>query len=109
MSRDIVWTSKFKKDYKTAIKRNLNIELLDDVIRTLASGDILPSKYNDHALSGNRFAQRLILIIEPLLMQGLNNFVKKVDKKCTSPCYCTFDKSIFFFSLQFQQLIAYNP
>ena len=53
MSRDIVWTSKFKKDYKTAIKRNLNIELLDDVIRILASGDILPSKYNNHALSGN--------------------------------------------------------
>lgn len=53
MSRDIVWTSKFKKDYKTAIKRNLNIELLDDVIRILASSDTLPSKYNDHALSGN--------------------------------------------------------
>ena len=29
MSRDIIWTSKFKKDYKTIIKRNLDINLLD--------------------------------------------------------------------------------
>lgn len=53
MSRDIIWTSKFKKDYKTIIKRNLDINLLDDVIRILARGDILPQQYNDHALSGN--------------------------------------------------------
>lgn len=51
--RDIIWTSKFKKDYKNAIKRNLNINLLDDVIRILASGQELPNKYNDHALRGN--------------------------------------------------------
>ena len=53
MSRDIVWTSKFKKDYKTIIKRNLDINLLDDVIRILARGDELPQKYNDHSLSGD--------------------------------------------------------
>lgn len=53
MSRDIIWTSKFKKDYKAIIKRNLDINLLDDVIRALARGDILPKQYNDHALSGN--------------------------------------------------------
>lgn len=53
MSRDIVWTSKFKKDYKTMIKRNLDINLLDDVIRILARGDELPQKYNDHSLSGD--------------------------------------------------------
>ena len=53
MKRDIVWTSKFKKDYKTMMKRNLDIELLDEVIRILARGDILPQNYNDHALSGN--------------------------------------------------------
>ncbi len=51
--RDIIWTSKFKKDYKNAIKRNLNINLLDDVIRILASGQELPNKYNDHTLRGN--------------------------------------------------------
>lgn len=51
--REIIWTSKFKKDYKTAIKRNLNINLLDDVIRILASGENLPEKYSDHQLVGN--------------------------------------------------------
>ncbi len=51
--RDIIWTSKFKKDYKLAMKRNLDINLLDDVIRILASGESLPEKYNDHQLGGN--------------------------------------------------------
>lgn len=36
MNRDIVWTTQFKKDYKLAMKRHMNIELLDDIIRTLA-------------------------------------------------------------------------
>lgn len=53
MSRDIIWTSKFKKDYKLAMKRNLNIDLLDNAIRILASGQALPESYNDHSLSGN--------------------------------------------------------
>lgn len=51
--RHIIWTSKFKKDYKTAMKRNLDINLLDDVIRILASGKSLPEKYSDHQLGGN--------------------------------------------------------
>lgn len=50
---DVVWTSKFKKDYKLAIKRNKNIELLDDIIRMLSKGETLPEKNQDHALSGN--------------------------------------------------------
>ena len=54
MSRDIVWTSRFKKDYKNIIKRNLDITLLDDVIRILARGDMLPQQYKDHSLTGNR-------------------------------------------------------
>ena len=53
MSRDIIWTSKFKKDYKTIIKRNLDINLLDEVIRILARGEVLPPQHNDHSLSGN--------------------------------------------------------
>lgn len=39
MNRDIVWTSKFKKDYKLAIKRRMDINLLDDIIRALAKGE----------------------------------------------------------------------
>ena len=55
MSRrlDIIWTNQFKKDYKLAMKRRLNIDLLDDIIRTLASGEPLPEKNDDHALTGN--------------------------------------------------------
>ena len=53
MSRDIVWTNQFKKDYKRAIKRGLDISLLDDCIRTLAAGDELAPKFRDHNLTGN--------------------------------------------------------
>lgn len=53
MNLKVIWTSRFKKDYKLAIKRNLNIELLDDVIRMLAAGQTLPEEYNDHQLTGN--------------------------------------------------------
>ena len=53
MSLEIVWTSKFKKEYKLAMKRNMDISLLDNAIRILASGESLPEKYNDHPLSGN--------------------------------------------------------
>ena len=35
MKRDIVWTTRFKKDYKLASKRRMNMDLLDDVIRAL--------------------------------------------------------------------------
>ncbi len=37
----IEWTSYFKKDYKKAIKRNLDIKLLNDVIFQLSNGQIL--------------------------------------------------------------------
>ena len=30
---DIVWTNQFKKYYKLAMKRHLNIDLLDDIIK----------------------------------------------------------------------------
>ncbi|MCR4719987.1 MAG: type II toxin-antitoxin system YafQ family toxin, partial [Firmicutes bacterium] len=53
MSLKVIWTSRFKKDYKTALKRGLNIDLLDNVIRILAKGDKLPEQYNDHSLQGD--------------------------------------------------------
>ena len=53
MSLQIIWTSHFKKDYKLAVKRGRNIELLDNAIRLLASGNPLPAEYNDHNLSGD--------------------------------------------------------
>lgn len=53
MSYTVKITTQFKKDYKTAIKRNLPIELLDEVIKMLSDGTPLPEKNKDHALSGN--------------------------------------------------------
>ncbi|MCQ2409358.1 MAG: type II toxin-antitoxin system YafQ family toxin [Clostridia bacterium] len=53
MTKQVVWTNKFKKDYKLSIKRGLPIEELDTVIRSLALNDSLPEKYQDHELSGN--------------------------------------------------------
>lgn len=53
MKLDIIWTTQFKKDYKLAMKRNLDIGLLDNVIRILTRGEELPEKNKDHALTGN--------------------------------------------------------
>lgn len=47
------YTSKFKKDLKTVEKRNLDIELLKDVIRKLCLNEQLPQKNKDHSLSGD--------------------------------------------------------
>lgn len=48
MNRDIVWTNQFKKDYKLALKRHLDVDLLDNIIRTLSRGEPLPEKNRDH-------------------------------------------------------------
>ena len=48
---DIVWTNPFKKDYKLAMKRRLDIGLLDDITRKLASGEQLPEKNKDRIIS----------------------------------------------------------
>ncbi len=46
-------TTQFKKDYKLALKRRLNVKLLEDVIAALAMGEALPEKNKDHSLSGD--------------------------------------------------------
>lgn len=53
MKYSIVPTSKFKKDYKTAVKRGYKMQDLQEVISILASGQSLPEKYKDHQLIGN--------------------------------------------------------
>ncbi len=55
---DIVWTNQFKKDYKLAMKRHLDIELLDNVIRKLANDKPLSAQNKDHALTGNWLGYR---------------------------------------------------
>ena len=49
---DIKSTAQFKKDYKLAKKRGLDIKLLAKAINTLAAGEALPVMYKDHALKG---------------------------------------------------------
>ena len=68
MKRDIVWTTKFKKDYKLAIKRHLNIDLLDEIIRTLARGEELPEKNKDHELTGDWVGHRECHILPDWLL-----------------------------------------
>lgn len=34
----VKWTARFKKDYKLALKRNLNIEKLQNIVEKLANG-----------------------------------------------------------------------
>lgn len=53
MTKQVIWTKQFKKDYKLAMKRNLNIELLDDIIRKIANDIPLSETNRDHSLNGN--------------------------------------------------------
>ena len=48
MTRKVIWTSQFKKDYKLALKRHLDINLIDNIIRKLANGETLNTKFRDH-------------------------------------------------------------
>ena len=53
MKYQVIWSTKFKKDYKLAMKRGLDINLLDTTITLLAETGTLPEEYLDHPLSGN--------------------------------------------------------
>lgn len=46
-------TSRFQKDLKLAKKRGYNLELLTNIIKSLAAGEELPAKNRDHPLIGN--------------------------------------------------------
>ncbi len=52
MKYTIKRSGKFKKNYKLAKKRGLDIYLLKDVIYKLGSGVQLDEKHKDHALKG---------------------------------------------------------
>lgn len=69
-------TTQFKKDYKLAIKRRLDIELLNTIITTLSMGEALPEKYKDHALTGNWAGHRECHILSDwLLIYRIDNGV----------------------------------
>ncbi len=49
----VKFTTAFKKSYKKAVKRGLDISILESVIDTLRQGKVLDKKYKPHALKGN--------------------------------------------------------
>lgn len=50
---NIRYSAKFKKDYKTIMRRGYNPKLLEIVLDLLCTKQALPPKYRDHPLSGN--------------------------------------------------------
>jgi mRNA interferase YafQ len=44
----VKWSSRFKKDYKLAIKRGYDIDLLDEVIRLIAKVFFPEEKWTDY-------------------------------------------------------------
>ena len=52
MTKRVVWSKKFKKDYDLAKKRGLDISKLKKVVDILITDEPLPDQYKDHALSG---------------------------------------------------------
>ncbi len=50
----IKYNTQFKKDYKKAVKRGLDIKELENVIFLLATQQNLPDKFKDHALNDSR-------------------------------------------------------
>lgn len=64
----VKFTTQFRKDYKLEMKRGLKIELLERVIMLLASGEVLPEKNKDHALTGNWVGHRECHILPDWLL-----------------------------------------
>ncbi len=65
-------TTKFKRDWKKAVKRGHDIEALRSVMERLAKQERLERKYVDHKLSGSYIGRRcchvepdLVLIYKP--------------------------------------------
>ncbi len=53
MKYDLIRTTKFKKDFKKAIKNGNDINKFKEVVRLLQNGETLPPKNKDHYLTGN--------------------------------------------------------
>lgn len=46
------YTGQFKKDYKLAVKRGLDIDVLEKVIVMIMAEEPLPDNFHDHQLLG---------------------------------------------------------
>ena len=61
-------TAQFKKDYKLALKRHLDVTLLEDVVAALAMGEPLAEQHKDPSLSGNWAGHRECHILPDWLL-----------------------------------------
>ncbi len=52
MKLNVKYTSRFKKGLKLAVKRGLDVSLLENVVVKIQNRVPLDEKYRDHALSG---------------------------------------------------------
>lgn len=52
MKYELVLSARFKKGFKAAKKRGLNVALLNEVVDLLLAGEQLDAKYKDHELKG---------------------------------------------------------
>ena len=50
---EIVYTNRMKRDVKLMKKRGKDISKLVRALSLLASGELMPSQYRDHSLSGD--------------------------------------------------------
>ena len=48
----IEYSNRYKKSYKLAVKRGLDVSLLNSVVKTLSEGKKLGEKHKDHELKG---------------------------------------------------------
>ena len=49
----IVSSNHFKRDLKAALKRNLRLDKLENVVSLLANEEKLPANFRDHSLTGD--------------------------------------------------------
>ena len=49
----IEYSNRYKKSYKLAVKRGLDVKILNNVVKALAEGKKLDKKHKDHGLTGD--------------------------------------------------------
>ncbi len=54
----LIYTGRFKKDFKLVVKRNCNQQKLFDIVEKLIKCQPLPFKCKDHPLSGKWIGRR---------------------------------------------------
>jgi mRNA interferase YafQ len=67
-------TNKFEKDVIKCIRRNLDIELLRSVVKSLEETGSVPPKHREHLLSGNWAGHFEVHIKTDLLLVYLKDF-----------------------------------